>query len=524
MHGKASRGLRGGRVLSVVAAGMLALGSVGLVAVPAQAAALTVNSLGDGAESGDNACTLREAITNANADVDTSEGDCFAGSGADIITFSVTGTISLGSQLPVIADVDGLTIVGPDAQGVTISGGDQHRILGVAVGASLNLSNLVLAHGFADGGSALTNSGSLAIADSTFEENVATFDGGAVLSDGTVTITNALFRDNAAGGDGGAVFLGGAGGVVTDSTFTSNAAPSGGALSNFADLAIYGSTFEANTGINVVRNARNLTIINATLTGNIVTGEVVSSLGGATIANSTLAGNAGVDLDFDSKGQFLISNSVVDSCGSESPEDGGYNVESGTSCGFSAPGSRQNTNAGLATSLADNGGPTQTLLPQAGSPLIDAIPVEVCGADADQRGVARPQGGMCDIGAVEIEVDAEEYTISLFAQPVDNQPIVNRAKAGRTLPLKFSVTDQEGMPVLGLTGNDVSVDVDLGQCGSSSPTDVMESYSSGSGLVDNGDGTYQYDFKTLRSWAGKCGALTLVTPFGGERSATFEFR
>ncbi len=51
--------------------------------------------------------------------------------------------------------------------------------------------------------------------------------------------------------------------------------------------------------------------------------------------------------------------------------------------------------------LSNNGGPTHTLLPQAGSPVIDAA--SCTGAPAtDQRGITRPQGASCDLGAVEI--------------------------------------------------------------------------------------------------------------------------
>jgi hypothetical protein len=58
--------------------------------------------------------------------------------------------------------------------------------------------------------------------------------------------------------------------------------------------------------------------------------------------------------------------------------------------------------------LGPNGGPTNTMVPNPGSPLIDAIPIASCGAmvgiGTDQRGVTRPQGPGCDIGAVEVQV------------------------------------------------------------------------------------------------------------------------
>jgi hypothetical protein len=56
--------------------------------------------------------------------------------------------------------------------------------------------------------------------------------------------------------------------------------------------------------------------------------------------------------------------------------------------------------------LAANGGPTQTRLPLAGSPLLDRVPLGKadCGSPLfpDQRGAARPSGAACDIGATEL--------------------------------------------------------------------------------------------------------------------------
>src|SRR5690606_26603740 len=57
--------------------------------------------------------------------------------------------------------------------------------------------------------------------------------------------------------------------------------------------------------------------------------------------------------------------------------------------------------------LADNGGPTLTMLPERGSPVIDVVPggASGCGSgvEPDQRGVARPLGPGCDAGAVEVD-------------------------------------------------------------------------------------------------------------------------
>ena len=86
--------------------------------------------------------------------------------------------------------------------------------------------------------------------------------------------------------------------------------------------------------------------------------------------------------------------------------DGGYNIDDGTSCHFSAAkNSLPSTNPKLASSLANNGGPTKTIKLLEGSPAINAIPKTKngCGTKitTDQRGVKRPQGNRCDIGAFE---------------------------------------------------------------------------------------------------------------------------
>jgi LPXTG-site transpeptidase (sortase) family protein len=71
-------------------------------------------------------------------------------------------------------------------------------------------------------------------------------------------------------------------------------------------------------------------------------------------------------------------------------------------------------------SLAQNGGLTQTMALTAGSPAIDAGDTTVC-ADAavgnkDQRGVTRPQGAGCDLGAYEYGPTIPHVSASMPAE------------------------------------------------------------------------------------------------------------
>jgi hypothetical protein len=135
--------------------------------------------------------------------------------------------------------------------------------------------------------------------------------------------------------------------------------------------------------------------------------QVDSSL---TVRLSTVAGNtapSGAGFQF-AVGTFReVHGSVLANVGgscSAASSSGTRNVVSDASCPhFSS--SLANTNA-LLGALADNGGPTFTHLPGVGSPVIGLIPAGTAGlcdgtVPTDQRGIARPQSGNCDVGAVE---------------------------------------------------------------------------------------------------------------------------
>jgi CSLREA domain-containing protein len=310
---------------------------------------ITVNTTDD-ETTDDGNCSLREAIeaANTNAPVDA----CKAGSATerDAIHFSLgkKATIVLGSQLPTITDPLGLTINGQKAK-ITVSGNHAVRVFQVNSEAKLTLKKLTVAHGKTDFGAGIFNNGTLTVTNSTFSGNSATSAGGGIFSlGGTTTVTNSTFSGNSANFAGGGIASFGGTLTVTNSTFSGNSATSsagaGGGI--------------ANTSTATLRNT--------------------------VMANSPSGGN----------------------CAGTTITDGGYNIDDGTTCGFSAANhSMPSTDPQLAGRLANNGGPTKTIALKKGSPAIDAIPkgTNGCGTEIkeDQRGVKRPQGPGCDIGAFE---------------------------------------------------------------------------------------------------------------------------
>jgi len=335
----------------------------------------TVNTLVDDSGSSDGLCSLRKAINNANnPGTDTTGGDCVLVTGTtNDITFSVTGTITLSSGLPAIANSSpgSLTIDGT-GQAITVNGANSYQILYVNSGATLTLNDLTIANGSSgdEGGGGVYNSGTLTINNSTFSGNNAPGGGGGIISYGTLTVTNSTFSSNSATIEGGGIYSYGPL-TVTNSTFSGNSAGyyGGGIFNEGATLTVTNSTFSGNSAI---------------LDDG---GGIYNDAGTATVTNSILA----TDTD--------------GNCGGSGVTDAGYNISDDTTCGFTAAGSTNSTNPNFATGvLADNGGPTYTIALGATSPAIDMIPSGSPNCPGfDQRGALRPAPTYtdCDSGAFE---------------------------------------------------------------------------------------------------------------------------
>jgi hypothetical protein len=114
------------------------------------------------------------------------------------------------------------------------------------------------------------------------------------------------------------------------------------------------------------------------------------------------------------------------------------------------------------------------------------------------------------------------YRFSGFFQPVDNNGVLNKAKAGSAIPVKFSLAGDQGLAVLG-QGSPTSVTVG---CDSSAPLDTIEETvsASTSGLsYDATTGQYIYVWKTNSAWVNTCRKLSVTLVDGTRREAIFRF-
>jgi len=238
-------------------------------------------------------------------------------------------------------------------------GGGMHIL-----GGNPRLTNLVFTANLAEsgGGIALDSSNSI-LTNIIFRDNLANFSGGVLVVAGMPTFKSVTFNGNNADFNGGGMGI-------------SNSNPS------LENVTFYGNRANKGAGIYIYGNP---TLKNVTFSGNIAGnsgGGIYNDSSTPTIINSILWNNVGGEIENYDANTPIVSYSIV---------QGGYvgtgNLEADPILGV----------------LQGNGGFTQTMALYSSSPAINAGNDAEC-SNIDQRGVIRPQGSHCDIGAYELEL------------------------------------------------------------------------------------------------------------------------
>ncbi len=401
--------------------GLVLLAVLAPVAI-ARAQDFTVTGLQD-----HGAGSLREAITEANLS-----------QGGDRISFAaaLSGTIELESELPEIKG--DLEILGPGQKVLTV-----HRDAGVPgfsvfrIGRfNVSISGLTISGGKAEDGGGIHSEGSLTLTRVTLSGNEATSEGGGIFSiTSPLTLRESILSGNVVRetGANGAIALGGGaaieeGGTILRSTITANtveaSAPTGvvraegggvfmqdGSVDAIEQSTIAANTVKAGGGSSETRaEGGGVVTRGTTISGSTITANSVAA--GKTALGANLSGQETTVRD-----SILSKPQGASNCRGTS-DSGGFNIEDGTSCGFTQASDHSDADPGLAPALADNGGPTPTFALLPGSIAIDQG--SAFGAGTDQRGTPRPfdfgpianapSGDGSDIGAFEVQPPSPKDT------------------------------------------------------------------------------------------------------------------
>jgi CSLREA domain-containing protein len=357
-----------------------------LLVLPAAASAdVTVNTQADTFDGACDAppvgnCSLRDALT------DTVSGE--------VITLPA-GTYTVSEELDVDQDQ---TIRGAGARTTTIryvNASTDGRVM--AVGADLEMSGVRITGGRVPGsqggGINVQFNATLILMDSAVEDNTAD-GGGGIFSAGDVDLIRVTLARNHAVGE-------------------ESQAEGGGLLTGAGTASLENTTVSRNTAVDSfdgsgrgggIYSSTNLDLKNVTITENTA-GEGNRGDGGGLFQNYGVAGSGlstvAVNTLMARNVGFNCAGTVdhpIDSTNGLSDEAPSAANPLGPSC--DAQGDNQLVADARLAGLANNGGPTDTHALLAAGPGIDKGAAVGCPA-TDQRGVTRPRGAGCDVGAYE---------------------------------------------------------------------------------------------------------------------------
>ena len=333
---------------------------------------------------GSEPCSLRSAINQSNnigagsVTVDTSQ---FSGTAPFISTLT-------GGEMEISSNMN---VTGPGATQFVISANGSSSVFQVDAAATVTISGLTATAGSsANSGGGITNAGTLTLSSAAVTNCTTSQNGGGIYSTGTLVFYDGTISGNTAAGNGGGID---SSGVLTvpQSTLSGNAAADGAGIEN--------------------ESAGSLTLLQSTISANSATSDA-----GATISNQN-----------ETDGAIAILDSIV--AGNAAP--GGDCLNCGAQAGFNL----FDTSSAILQlgNLAANGGPTRTMMPLPGSPVIGAGSVELVTNSGvpqplvnDQRGAGFPRvvNGSVDLGSVQSNSGpAISMTLAIATPSVAGAPL-----------------------------------------------------------------------------------------------------
>jgi hypothetical protein len=367
----------------------------------------------------------------ADSGAGTLRADIAAAHSGDIINFSPSldgKTITLTSGELLLNK--GVTIQGPGAAQLTISGNNTSRVFEVnAVNQTVDLSGLTISNGYASsgfGGGIYNYDARLTISDCNINHCVAIHGGGIFSTLNRLTVSGCTVSNNNCDinnirSEGGGIYNYGPWLTITGSTVSSNSAYEGGGIwsddpDNWGTDTLTNCTLVNNSGglygggLFVTGSSGNranpVTLTNCTLSLNssayLGGGIYVNPANGAmgvilNLTNTIVAGNTANTAGPDLWGSVTTADHSL--VGDASGSSGLVNGVNGNIVGGKG---NPVINADLGP-LQNNGGPTETMALLAGSPAIGHADNSKA-PTTDQRGVTRSDetGETTDIGAFEL--------------------------------------------------------------------------------------------------------------------------
>lgn len=397
-----------------------------LSASTASAAQFYVSTTGNDANSctstGDACLTIQAAIDKAaNSD------DIIIGAG----TFD--GGITLNNK--------GLYILGAGAGQTIVDGSNSSTLFTMSSSInggstpSINFFDLTLQNGAGTQGAAMNitcssmvnGSINVNITEVVFTENNSTSSGGAIFmndcTSSALSIQRSSFDNNESPSTAGAIYLKGTSAgnsslSLENVTLYQNSSAMGGSaiyLDDFADFLIGYTTISSNISTGP-------TPLSSTVHLNVNTGS-------GFIANTIIANNTG-------------NNCPTPMSPAGSITSQGYNISSDATCTFFNESTDLNSSDPVLGTFSYGSYAIPTVSLDAGSPAIDATSLTCPSTDA--RGVTRPQGSACDIGAYEANIGTlESSPTSLLFTTTGSTEVVTLSFTG-VVPVNIGAASISG--------------------------------------------------------------------------------